>query len=49
MHKLPKEMEVFSWKRKEEDFKFENLKGKEVIGGRKGGMPEMTFRICYKE
>ncbi|RXI47803.1 ABC transporter substrate-binding protein [Clostridium tetani] len=33
---------------KEEDFKFENLKGKEVIGGRKGGMPEMTLEYVIK-
>lgn len=26
-----------------ENFKLEDLKGKTVIGGRKGGMPEMTF------
>ena len=33
---------------KEDDFKFENLKGKEVIGGRKGGMPEMTLEYVIK-
>ncbi len=32
----------------EPDFKFENLKGKEVIGGRKGGMPEMTLEYVLK-
>lgn len=32
----------------EPDFKFENLKGKEVIGGRKGGMPEMTLESVIK-
>ena len=25
------------------DFKWEDLKGKKVLGGRKGGMPEMVF------
>lgn len=33
---------------KEKDFKFENLRGKEVIGGRKGGMPEMTLEYVIK-
>lgn len=28
---------------KEDNFKLDNLKGKSVIGGRAGGMPEMTF------
>ncbi|HHX63212.1 MAG TPA: ABC transporter substrate-binding protein [Epulopiscium sp.] len=32
----------------EPNFKFENLKGKEVIGGRKGGMPEMTLEYVLK-
>jgi len=32
----------------EPDFKFENLKGKEVIGGRKGGVPEMTLEYVLK-
>lgn len=32
----------------EPDFKFDNLKGKEVIGGRKGGMPEMTLEYVIK-
>lgn len=32
----------------EPDFTFENLKGKEVIGGRKGGMPEMTLEYVLK-
>lgn len=31
------------------DFKLEDLKGKYVIGGRKGGMPEMTFEYTLKE
>ena len=30
------------------NFKFENLKGAEVIGGRKGGMPEMTLESVLK-
>lgn len=30
------------------DFKFDDLKGKEVIGGRKGGMPEMTLEYVLK-
>lgn len=32
-----------------ENFKLEDLKGKYVIGGRKGGMPEMTFEYTLKE
>lgn len=35
-------------RQKEENFKFEDLKGKEVIGGRKGGMPEMTLEYVIK-
>lgn len=31
------------------DFKLEDLKGKEVIGGRKGGMPEMTLEYVIKD
>ncbi|MBU5590182.1 ABC transporter substrate-binding protein [Clostridium sp. MSJ-4] len=34
---------------KEDNFKYENLKGKEVIGGRKGGVPEMTLEYVIKE
>lgn len=34
---------------KEENFKFENLKGKTIIGGRKGGMPEMTLEYVLKK
>lgn len=30
-------------RKKYDNFKLEDLKGKTVIGGRKGGMPEMTF------
>lgn len=32
----------------EPDFKFEDLVGKEIIGGRKGGMPEMTLEYVLK-
>lgn len=32
-----------------EDFKWENLKGKTVIGGRKGGMPQMVFEYILKK
>ena len=31
------------------DFSWENLKGKEVLGGRKGGMPEMVFEYILKQ
>ena len=34
---------------KNDNFKLEDLKGKYVIGGRKGGMPEMTFEYTLKE
>lgn len=34
---------------KERNFKFENLKGKTIIGGRKGGMPEMTLEYVLKK
>lgn len=30
------------------DFKWEDLKGKKVLGGRKGGMPEMVFEYILK-
>ena len=33
----------------EPDFQWENLKGKTIIGGRKGGMPLMTFLYVLKE
>lgn len=36
-------------KKPEPDFKWENLKGKKVIGGRPGGMPEMTLEYILKE
>lgn len=32
----------------EPNFSFDNLKGKEVIGGRRGGMPEMTLEYVLK-
>ena len=32
-----------------ENFTLEDLKGKYIIGGRKGGMPEMTFEYTLKE
>lgn len=32
-----------------EDFTWEDLKGKEVLGGRKGGMPEMVFEYILKQ
>lgn len=32
-----------------ENFSVENLKGKYIIGGRKGGMPEMTLEYTLKE
>lgn len=31
------------------DFKWEDLKGKTVLGGRKGGMPEMVFEFILKQ
>lgn len=34
---------------KMDDFSWENLKGKEVLGGRKGGMPEMVFEYILKQ
>lgn len=32
-----------------EDFTLDDLKGKYIIGGRKGGMPEMTLEWTLKE
>lgn len=32
-----------------EDFSWEDLKGKSVLGGRKGGMPEMVFEYILKQ
>lgn len=31
------------------DFQWEDLKGKDVLGGRKGGMPEMVFEYILKK
>lgn len=36
-------------RKKYNDFKLEDLKGKKVIGGRKGGMPEMTFEWALRQ
>jgi len=33
---------------KDDDFTWDKLKGKEVLGGRKGGMPEMTLESVIK-
>ncbi len=33
----------------EPDFKWENLKGKEILAGRKGGVPAMTFEYVLRE
>lgn len=35
--------------RSDEDFRWENLKGKTVIGGRAGGMPEMTLEYVMRK
>jgi len=35
--------------RAEEDFAWDNLRGKTVIGGRKGGVPEMTLEYVMKQ
>ena len=35
--------------RTEENFSWENLRGKTIIGGRKGGMPEMTLEYVMKQ
>ena len=35
--------------RTEEDFSWENLRGKTIIGGRKGGVPEMTLEYVMKQ
>ena len=41
---------TFLVSRKEyKDFKLEDLKGKTIIGGRAGGMPEMTFEYALKQ
>lgn len=31
------------------DFQWEDLKGRDILGGRKGGMPEMVFEYILKE
>ena len=36
-------------RKKYDNFKLEDLKGKTVIGGRKGGMPEMTLEWALKQ
>lgn len=36
-------------RKKDENFNFDNLKGKTIIGGRKGGMPEMTLEYVLKK
>lgn len=35
-------------RQEEPDFKFDDLKGKEILGGRKGGVPEMTLEYVIK-
>ncbi len=35
--------------REAEDFSWENLRGRHIIGGRKGGMPEMTLEYVMKQ
>ena len=35
--------------RTDEDFSWENLRGKTIIGGRKGGVPEMTLEYVMKQ
>jgi NitT/TauT family transport system substrate-binding protein len=34
---------------KDEEFSWENIKGKTVLGGRKGGMPQMVFEYILKK
>ena len=36
-------------RKKMDNFKLDDLKGKYIIGGRKGGMPEMTLEWTLKE
>ena len=36
-------------RKKIDNFKLEDLKGKDVIGGRQGGMPEMTFEWALRQ
>ena len=35
--------------REQEDFSWEDLKGKKILGGRKGGVPEMTLEYVIKQ
>lgn len=35
--------------RTQENFKWENLRGKKILGGRKGGVPEMTLEYVLKQ
>ena len=35
--------------REDEDFSWDDLRGKDIIGGRKGGMPEMTLEYVMKQ
>lgn len=39
----------FLFGRDKEDFKWKNLKGKTIIGGRSGGVPEMTLEYIMKK
>ena len=34
---------------KDDNFNWENIKGKDVIGGRPGGVPEMAFEYALKQ
>ena len=36
-------------RKKIKDFTLEDLKGKEILGGRPGGMPEMTFEYALRQ
>lgn len=36
-------------RKKYDNFKLDDLKGKSIIGGRAGGMPEMTFEYALKQ
>jgi len=36
-------------RKKDKNFKLTDMKGKDVIGGRRGGMPEMTFEWALRE
>lgn len=39
----------FVFGREKEDFTLDSLKGKTILGGRKGGMPEMTLEYVLKQ